>query len=134
MNIYNPIIKKYLPVYAAHYFEKMKCYCPCEGMQNLFSWGNVEILCNFIFGMFHYDAVYRDIYHSHAVLCGFSSAGSRVPFLPKPHRPGYHLCHSPGLPAGFPQKYPLSGGQLLYNPLPDTHDSLPKNPLHGCRS
>ena len=27
------------------------------------------------------------------------------------------LCHSLGLPTGFLQKYPLSGGQLLYNPL-----------------
>ena len=49
-----------------------------------------------------------EIYHSHAVLCGFSSAGSQVPFLLRPH--------GPGLPAGSPQKCPLSGGQLLYNP------------------
>ena len=54
---------------------------------------------------------------SHAVLYGSFSVGSQVPSQPKPHRPGYHLCHSPGLPAGFPQKYPRSGGQLLYNPL-----------------
>ena len=37
------------------------------------------------------DAVYRDIYHSHAVLYGSSSAGSKVPSLLKPHRQGYHF-------------------------------------------
>ena len=62
-------------------------------------------------------AAYRDICHSHVVLCGSFSAESRAPSLPKPHRTGYHLCHSPDPPAELPRKYPLSGGQLLYNPI-----------------
>ena len=39
------------------------------------------------------DAVCRDICHTHVALYGSFLEESQLPYLPKPHRPGYHLYY-----------------------------------------